>query len=107
MKHPMKYLGSRTGHLVLIALIGIFLIPTAALAQGVTADDIESEATPLLEMVMNLIVDWGFRLLAGVVFLYGAARFLRDHSLAPIAASVVVASVLAFAPTFLDGLFKA
>ncbi|MBN4071827.1 hypothetical protein JYT83_00260 [bacterium AH-315-F18] len=88
--------------------IAIVIVPTMVFAQagGATAQDIEREATPILETFLNLLFQWGFRLAAAVVFLAGVAQFLRRHEIGPVASSTAVAAVLAFAPTFLNAVFK-
>lgn len=92
-----------------LTLVAVLVLPAAAFAQaggGATAADIEREASPILETFLNLIFSWGFRLAAAVVFLAGVGQFLRRHEIGPVAASTAVAAILAFAPTFLNAVFK-
>ena len=99
----------RIAALVQFGLIfGLLLIPTAAFAQtgGATAQDIEREATPILETFLSILFTWGFRLAAAVVFLVGVAEFMKRHEIGPVAAATGVAALLAFAPTFLNAIFK-
>lgn len=93
---------------LLLTLAIVMLVPTLVFAQtgGATAQDIQREATPILETFLNLIFQWGFRLAAAVVFLAGVGQFMRRHEIGPVAGATAVAALLAFAPNFLNAVFK-